>query len=1173
MLKKKQSYIHKKFTPEQPVEENELDELVPKDARDAPLTAQLVVSIQGMHCSSCSTAVESALRAVPGVISASVALLSESAEVVCDATQQCEAAIVEAVESAGFEARIVSRSDAAAPTVEVARLSVGGMHCSACSSAVEAALRALQGVSHAAVSLQLQQAEVAFCPQHISEAQLVAAVEDAGFEASLLAKVESNVQLLAVGGMTCASCSGAVEAALARQPGVLHAAVNLMTGMAEVRYNPDVTGPRHLMEAVAAAGFDATPVSEQRPGLLGDNRQELARWRRQLLAAAALTLPVFLLAMVLPMTGCMRGMMMAQVWGFPLPQVLKLILVTPVQFVIGWRFHRGAFKALRTGRANMDVLISLGTNASYTYSLIAMLHHRFKSNRMGPGMMPPTDFFETCAMLITLVLFGKYLEAVAKGKTSDAITALCQLAPPTALLVEVDDKGAVVREEEVATALVHRGDLLKVLTGARIPTDGVVEDGSSYVDESMLTGESEPVCKMEGAAVIGGTVNVGGPLRIRASRVGADTALAQIVRLVESAQLSKAPIQAFADRVSAVFVPAVVALALLTWLLWFLAGELGWFPATWLPPGHSCFMFALMFGIAVLVIACPCALGLATPTAVMVGTGVAATHGILIKGGEALERACHVRTVVFDKTGTLTAGRPHVVDLRVFHSLMPPSDLVQLAAAVEQHSEHPIAAAILGFAESYLGRVIESPRKPPQPSFGAALELALAQQAAQQQPQRLPPQQELAVLRLAGRGAEPPVGPVAWQEEGLGPGKGEDSQPLLSAAGEGGHLAGSGPDFSSGSGGGGALWKGNQGDTLVVLDTLQEGSGSGGKGGSSQRKPSRAGWLPAKDVEVVVGEGISGWVSLDPPGPAGAAAQQGQHGLLATDLLAALQLDPASGPAGAAGPPGSPTKQPGLRQQQASAAPLEVRVVVGNKRMMTNHGVQIPQSAENYMRDMEDRGCSCVLVAVHHTLAGILAVMDPIKPEARGVVAALHTMGIQCVMLTGDCWRTARAIAEQLGIATVVAEVLPAGKVAKIKELQNSSKHLVAMVGDGTNDSPALAQADLGIAVGSGTDVAIEAADYVLMKDDLEDVLTALDLSRTTFRRIRWNYVAALGYNVLMIPLAAGAFYPLTHMQMPPWVAGACMASSSVSVVCSSLLLRRYKRPKPVLRDLLIVTR
>ncbi|KAK9810274.1 hypothetical protein WJX72_007760 [[Myrmecia] bisecta] len=1014
--------------------------------------AVALLSIKGMHCSSCSAAVEKALGALPGVESASVALLNESAAVVYDSTFASTAELVDTVEDAGFEASVVSNTLKDIQR-KVAQMQVRGMHCSSCSSAVEKALLRLEGVHKASVSLTMEQADVEYDPDHCTPAQLEEAVTDAGFDASLLSSGEpcgarsDHRTTLRITGMTCSSCSSAVEKGLSGVEGVRSVTVNLLAGRAEVEFDPDKTGPRHLIEAVEDMGFEAEATGADRGTAAADRRAELAYWRRLFTASAALTIPVFLVAMVFPMSPALKPLMDFQLFGFPLNQVIKWALTTPVQFVIGWRFHAGAWKAIKSGRANMDVLVSLGTNASYLYSIISILHHHRMQHYM-TGAYRPTDFFETSAMLITFILLGKYLEASAKGKTSEAITKLLTLTPATALLVTLGPDGQPLEEQEVPTALVHRGDILKLLPGARVPADGIVLSGQSHADESMLTGEPLPVSKKEGDAVIGGTMNLGGTLQIRATRVGSDTALAQIVRLVESAQMAKAPIQAFADYVSSIFVPIVVGLALITWLCWYLAGSCGWYPAEWLPEGHNPFLFALLFGIAVLVIACPCALGLATPTAVMVGTGVGASNGILIKGGDSLERASHLKTVVFDKTGTLTYGRPTVTEHRLFDQRITFEEVLALAAAVEADSEHPLAGSILTYAEQHM-----NPHRRSVPTHSTTLSSAAEHHTSSE------------TVPLKGSGT-----PTA-------------GSPLRLRA-------------------------------------------SGGQHRSADKARDMSWVRPVKDVDVQPGKGIKGWVpSSFSPAP----------------------------------------RSPGPGAVRPGAA--DVKVVVGNKKMMAEEGVSVSKPVDDYMREMEGQCCTCVMVAVHDSLVAVLCITDPLKPEARGVVSALHQMGMSCHLVTGDNWRTARAIAELLGIINVTAECLPGSKAEIIMELQKR-KQVVAMVGDGINDSPALAQADVGIAVGSGTDVAIEAADYVLMRDDLEDVLVAIDLSRKTFNRIRLNYFWALGYNVTMIPVAAGVLYPCIQMQIPPWIAGGAMAFSSVSVVCSSLMLRSYKRPPPVLRDL-----
>ncbi|KAK2078769.1 hypothetical protein QBZ16_003609 [Prototheca wickerhamii] len=922
--------------------------------------------------------------ALPGVIHASVALMAGRAEVTYRPAFLRASAIVGAVNDAGFVAELVSDVVVASgPASELLTIEIEGMTCGACSSAVEAALRALPGVESAEVSVTLARALVAL-GRGASAAQALAAIEDCGFGARL------------------AQASGD----RGRAPG----------------------GARHDVRGVQRRGAPAALGAALGTGTAAQ-RAEAARWRDAFARAAALTLPVFAVAMVFRHVSCMAWLYSSRVGGFPLDQLVKWVFATPVQFVCGARFHAGALRALRRRRANMDVLVSLGTNASYLYSVLSILHHHLARHHAVDGAYVATDFFETAAMLITLVLFGKYLEAGAKAQTGAALAALAALAPSTALLVvseggndaDARDQASALSGKidspdtppttcadqtvEIDAAMVHRGDVLKVLPGARLPADGTVVDGASLVDESMLTGESVPAAKAVGDTVIGGTVNVGaGVLRVRAQRVGAESALAQIVQLVESAQLSKAPIQAFADRISAVFVPIVLVLSLLTFAGWYAAGQLGYYPPAWLPVGHTVFLFALLFGIAVLVIACPCALGLATPTAVMVGTGVGARLGILIKGGDALERAAGVSTVVFDKTGTLTLGKPHAVDFRVFVPGVAPLDAALLAAALEQESEHPLASAVVGFAATLVGRGFE------------------------------------------GAGGVPAVGDAAKQ---------------------------------------GAAKRASPGGAAPALASL----------------------LPRPEgFEALAGEGVLGRVPLLRGAPADAAPWvelgAGLGVVLFVNPAALAALDGHDGP---------------------WLAP--VRASIGSPRFLQQRGVAVPPEAAAYLEEMQGRGCTCVLIAVGATLLAALAVQDPLKPEARGVVAALHSAGVSCVLLTGDNWRTARAIAGQLGIRRVTAEVLPAGK----------------------------------------------AADFVLVRSDLEDVLTAVDLSRAVLRRIRWNYIFALGYNVLAIPAAAGALYPLARVQLPPWVAGACMALSSVSVVFSSLMLRNYRPRDRVLRDVLVI--
>ena len=794
--------------------------------------------------------------------------------------------------------------------------------------------------------------------------------------------------------------------------GVTSVGVNLVTNKARVAYDRALTGPRDIVRAIEDAGFEATVSADEEERLIKEMQQlETERQKNELRWALIFTVPLFLVAMVLPRVPPFGALLSATVGIhgvllFHIGDLIQWTLATPVQFWIGKRFHVGAYKSLRRGSSNMDVLVSLGTNASYFYSVFSIMRHAI--HNLDPTM-ETGQFFETSAMLITFILLGKFLERRARGKASEAITKLMQLTPPAALLVELDENNVERSEETIDSTLIQVGDILKVMPGARLPTDGVVLFGSGYVDESLVTGESKPVSKQAGDQVIGGSVNQGGVLFIKASRVGSDTALSKIVSLVQDAQMAKAPIQAYADRISAIFVPVVVSLAIATWLCWYILGCVDAYPEEWretVGVHTSPFLFAMLFGISVLVIACPCALGLATPTAVMVGTGVAASNGILIKGGDALELGHKVRAVVFDKTGTVTQGKPQVVDVMRFGSMYELNEMLVLAGSAESGSAHPLSTAIVNYVQE--------------------------------------------------------------TTEGIAP------------FGDG----------SSGGGGGG-----------ILRDT-------------AHNEVRHRKWLRATD------------------------AFEEREGM-------------------------------GVSSEVADARGHMVRVLIGNRAWLATHGVAPNTEVETYMRRMESQACTAVPVCISGEVVGVISITDPIKPEAAGVIRTLSAMGIDCLLVTGDNARTARAVGKDLEMGTVMAEVSPGGKADVIKDLK-SRGNVVAMVGDGINDSPAIAAADVGIAIGTGTDIAIEAANYVLMRDDLSDVVTAIDLSRSTVERIKLNYIWAMGYNLLAIPVAAGAFYPLIHMRMPPWLAGAAMALSSVSVVTSSLLLRSYKKPASALSSVAV---
>ncbi len=733
---------------------------------------------------------------------------------------------------------------------------------------------------------------------------------------------------LPVRGMHCAACVGKVERALQAVPGVVTASVNLATERARVELGPRPPALPELRAAVAAAGYTipeeiaVTPAGREREQ--AERAREIARLRVRVIVGAVLSFPVLLGSMpdVFPWaSGWLRTPWL--LWG----------LTTPVQFWVGGQFHLGFLRELRHRTSSMNTLVSIGTNAAYVWSVAVILWpHAF----MAAGGMP---YFEASAVLMTFLVLGRWLEARARGGTSDAIRRLVSLQPRVARLAGPGG------DRDVPIADVVPGDLLRVRPGERIPVDGVVVEGTSTVDESMLTGESLPVEKGPEATVVAGAVNQSGSFTFRATRVGRETVLAQIVRLVEEAQGSRAPIQRLADRVASVFVPVVLAIAVLTFAAWVL----------WGPP--PAFFHALTNAVAVLVIACPCALGLATPTAVMVATGRGAQLGVLFRSAEVLERLHRVDTVVLDKTGTLTAGPPRLTDVVPAPGADPDLGLA-LAAAVEQGSEHPLGAAIMSGAKAR----------------GLAL---------------------------------PPV----------------------------------------------------------------------------------------RQFQATPGQGVE------------ALGEEG-------------------------------------------------RILLGNRRMMESRGVEAP-GLQEAAESLAAQGKSVVYVAQAGQACALIAVADVLRPEALATVAALRGLGLEVIVVSGDVRGTAEAIARQAGVEQVQAEVLPEQKAAHVKRLQAGGRR-VAMVGDGINDAPALAQADVGLAMSSGTDVAIEAADVTLVREDLRGVVAAIELSRRTMRVVKQNLVWAFGYNAVLVPVAAGMLYPIWGLQLSPILAGLAMALSSVSVVANSLQLGRF---------------
>ncbi|PLR97548.1 heavy metal translocating P-type ATPase [Bacillus sp. T33-2] len=796
------------------------------------------------------------------------------------------------------------------------QLPVSGMTCAACATRIEKGLKKVEGVEDANVNLALEKAIVKFNPEITGVQEFEKKITDLGY-AVVTEKAEFDIV-----GMTCAACSARIEKGLNKLEGIKKASVNLALETATVEYNPSQVSIQDMIKKIEKIGYQAK-VKQAAIAEGSDHRQkEIEKQKGKFVFSLILSLPL-LWAMVshFEFTSFIY-----------LPEMLmnpwvQLALATPVQFVIGKQFYVGAYKALRNRSANMDVLVALGTSAAYFYSLYLSIIS------VGSNQHMVELYFETSAVLITLIILGKLFEARAKGRSSEAIKKLMGLQAKTATVYRGGQELDIPLEEVVV------GDLVYVKPGEKVPVDGQIVDGRSALDESMLTGESVPVDKTVGDAVIGATVNKNGFLKVTATKVGRDTALAQIIKVVEEAQGSKAPIQRLADQISGIFVPIVVGIAVVTFLVWYL----------WVSPGE--FAVALEKLIAVLVIACPCALGLATPTSIMAGSGRAAEYGVLFKGGEHLEMTHRITTVVLDKTGTVTNGKPVLTNVLVDGNWNE-ADFLKLVGSAERQSEHPLAEAIvLGIKER-------------------AIELA----------------------------------------------------------------------------------------------------------------------DPA-EFEAIPGYGIK--------------ARVDNH-----------------------------------------------EVLVGTRKLMTKYGIAIGTAAIE-MEALEDNGKTAMLVAIDGAFAGIIAVADTVKETSREAISRLKGMGLEVIMITGDNERTANAIASQVGIDYAIAEVLPEGKADQVKKLQEQGKR-VAMVGDGINDAPALAVADIGMAIGTGTDVAMEAADITLMRGDLNSIADAIVMSKKTIRNIKQNLFWAFGYNTLGIPVAALGF-------LAPWLAGAAMAFSSVSVVLNALRLQRVK--------------
>ncbi len=827
---------------------------------------------------------------------------------------------------AGKPSKVSQKTALAAAESNLSRLdlTIRGMSCSSCVERIETGLSKLEGVEEASINFAAEKGTVLYDSSRISARRLVTEVENLGYG------TRTEEITIPIRGMSCASCVEKIESQLRSLPGVTKAQVNVAAEKATVNFIPSVHSPADLKKAIRDIGYEPVEITDT-PAAADYEKQARDREIRQLglktLIGAVLSVPLL--------------MSMLSEWFAGMPEWLtshfaQFLLATPVHFWVGWQFHAGLWKALKHKTADMNTLVSLGTNAGYIYSTVVTFAPGFF---MGEGIHAGV-YFETVAILHTLIILGRFLEARAKGRTSEAIKKLMGLQAKTARVVRNG------QETDIPIEQVQVSDTIVVRPGEKIPVDGAVLQGSSAVDESMLTGESMPVEKLAGSEVYGGTLNKTGSFRFKATKVGKETALAQIIKLVEAAQGSKPPIQKTADKIAGIFVPIVISIAVLSFGVWYFFGP------------QPAVIFALANFMAVLLIACPCAIGLAAPTAVMVGIGKGAEHGILFRSAEALQLASKLSTVVLDKTGTLTKGEPSVTDVITangFHE----RDVLRYAASAEKGSEHPLGEAIVKRAS----------------------------------------------------------------EEGL---------------------------------------------EIEAADSFN----------------------------AIPGHGIEAKIA-------------GKNLLL------------------------------------------------GNLKLMRDREIAL-HGLENEAERLADEGKTPMFVAIDGRAAGIVAVADTLKPNSQQAVKALHGLGLEVAMITGDNKRTARAIAKQIGIDRVMAEVLPQDKAEEVKRLQAERK-TVAMVGDGINDAPALAQADVGIAIGTGSDVAMEASDITLISGDLRGIVTSIALSKRTMRTMKQNFFWAFVYNTVLIPVAAGLLYPIAGILLSPILAGAAMAFSSVSVVSNSLRLRTFR--------------
>lgn len=925
-------------------------------------------------------------------------------------------------------------------------INIDGMTCSSCVSNIEKRISKMPGVESIIVVLMFCKADILYDSNITTAADVAIAIEDMGFDTKVLedsANGNETINLF-IGGMTCATCVGRIESHLMSMRGIESCTISLVTSLAAIEYSAALVGLRDIINRIEGLGYSAELTSHEDRLKRLSHTDDIAKWRTSFLISLIFGIPVMIV--MIYFHWIIRSPMHPErqikvfIKAISLDNFILFILSTPVQIFGGRYFYVQSWKAVKHRSANMDVLVVLATSISYIYSVVIIMLAILLN-----WQFSPMTFFDVPPMLLVFISLGRWLEYKAKGKTSEALNKLMSMQAKIAILITRDDNGLILTENGIDTELVQRDDLIKVVPGEKIAVDGIVIEGKSAADESFITGESMPVVKVPGCPVIGGSINQSGLLIIKATHVGHDSTLSQIVRLVEEAQTSKAPLQQTADKLAGYFVPFVIFISVITFIVWLLIGlqtnssylkmNILFNPAIrnweWL------IRIAFEYAITVLAIACPCSLGLATPTAIMVGTGVGARNGILVKGGEPLELAQKVNTVVFDKTGTITEGRPRVIKLLYAFpsSKLSLKRMCAIIGSAESNSEHPLGSAIVFFVKEYLNNT----------NWGNITRFR----------------------NSPGSGIACEVGNI---------------QSLLS-------------------------------NNLLNFDDEKTDEKL------NEEETNIDGYIKQHIAKLKSSNVEISSIIIPPPK------------IIVNDQIFGSNWNIIE----------------------------KYNVVIGNEKFLISNGVEINKIVEEALYFERLSGNISLLCAINGHVAAIICIADQVKPEASLAVWSLRKMGMQVVLLTGDNAKTAESTAKKVGISEVFAEVLPNQKKDKIHQLQ-SQNNIVAMIGDGVNDSPALATANVGIAIAKGSDVAIESAGIVLVKNNLLDVVGAIRLSRAVINRIRINLFFALIYNLIGIPVAAGVFKPL-GISIQPWMAAAAMALSSVSVVTSSLFLRRFKKP------------